>query len=96
VFTPSIAFSWEAQRSRVRHRIEDADVWFLSVEALAVFKLLFFRGKDVVDLERLVAVSGDSVDGDYVRAQLVRMMGADDPRVSTWDRIWSEFRPRTS
>jgi hypothetical protein len=65
-------------------------VWFLSAEALCVFKLLFFRGKDVVDLERLIAVQGKAVDGGYVRARLVEMMGPDDPRVATWDRLWNE------
>ncbi len=87
VFTPSIAFSWEAQRTRVRSRIEGRDVWFLSVEALCVFKLLFFRSKDVVDLERLLAVSGPSVDVAYVRERLVDMMGHDDPRVTAWDQL---------
>jgi hypothetical protein len=94
VFTPSIAFSWEALRTRVRHRIDGVDVWFLSAEALAVFKLLFFRSKDLVDLERLVAVYGDSFDAEYVRAHLVRLMGADDPRVVAWDGLWEEHRPR--
>ena len=88
VFTPSIDFSWEAERTRVRHLIEGRPVWFLSVEALCVFKLLFFRGKDVVDLERLIAVSGDDIDAAYVRRWLVEMMGAADPRVETWDRLW--------
>ena len=93
VFTPSIAFSWEAARTRVRHEIEGASVWFLSAEALCVFKLLFFRGKDVVDLERLVAVQGTAVDAAYVRSRIVEMLGADDPRVATWDRLWHEHGP---
>jgi hypothetical protein len=94
VFLPSIDFSWEALRTRVRHRIESVDVWFLSAEALTVFKLLFFRGKDIVDLERLIAVFGDSLDAAYVRAQVAAMMGADDPRVGTWDQLWAAHRPR--
>jgi hypothetical protein len=94
VFTPSVPFSWEAQRTRVRHAIDGKHVWFLSAEALSVFKLLFFRGKDVVDLERLVAVHGDALDGAYVRDQIVAMLGADDPRVATWDRILAEHLPR--
>jgi hypothetical protein len=89
VFTPSIAFSWEAERTRVQHTIDDTSVWFLSVEALCVFKMLFFRGKDVVDIERLIAVQRDAIDRAYVRAWLVDMMGADDPRVATWDRLWA-------
>lgn len=90
VFTPSIDFAWEAARTRVRQRIADVDVWFLSAEALCVFKLLFFRGKDVVDLERLIAVQGCALDGAYVRRQIVEMLGPDDPRVATWDRLWAE------
>jgi len=90
VFTPSIDFSWEAERTRVCFSIGDVRVWFLSAEALCVFKLLFFRGKDLVDLERLLAVQGAAVDTGYVRAQIVEMMGADDPRVSAWDRLCAE------
>lgn len=93
VFLPSIAFSWEAQRTRVRCRIDDNDVWFLSAEALCVFKMLFFRSKDLVDLERLLAVSGRTVDVEYVRQRLVEAMGADDARVATWDRLCREHLP---
>jgi hypothetical protein len=93
VFTPSIDFSWEAARTRVRQRIVDRDVWFLSAEALCVFKLLFFRGKDVVDLERLIAVQEGALDAAYVRGHIVDMLGENDPRVSTWDRLWREHGP---
>jgi hypothetical protein len=90
VFTPSIDFSWEAERTRVQHDVDGTAVWFLSAEALCVFKLLFFRGKDIVDLERLIAVQGTAIDGDYVRARIVEMLGDDDPRVETWDRLWRD------
>lgn len=93
LFTPSIDFSWEADRSRVRHAIEGEEIWFLSAEALCVFKLLFFRGKDVVDLERLIAVQsqGGSLDSSYVRDRIAEIMGEDDERVQTWDRLIREF-----
>ncbi len=94
VFTPSVEFAWEAARTRVRRTIEGAGVWFLSPEALCVFKLLFFRGKDLVDLERLIAVQGRAVDGAYVRARIVEMLGEHDPRVAAWDRMWREHLPR--
>lgn len=93
VFLPCVDFSWEAERTRVRRTIEDRDVWFLSAEALCVFKLLFFRPKDIVDLERLIAVQGSGVDAAYVRDALVAMVGADDPRVGTWDRLLAEHLP---
>ncbi|MCB9689749.1 MAG: hypothetical protein H6738_21715 [Alphaproteobacteria bacterium] len=63
----------------------------LAAEDLAVLKLLFFRGKDVVDLERLVALAGSSLDRDYVRRWIVDCMGDDDVRVREWDRIVREL-----
>jgi hypothetical protein len=87
VFTPSIPFSWEALRTRVTVAIDGQDYWFLSAEALSVFKLLFFRGKDLVDLERLVAVQGNRLDRAYVRQQIAEIMGEDDERTRAWDRI---------
>jgi hypothetical protein len=58
---------------------------------LAVFKLLFFRGKDIVDLERLAAVRAD-IDASYVRKWIVDMMGEDDDRVRRWDAIVTTYR----
>ena len=87
LFTPSVPYSWEALRTRVRARMRDVDAWFLSAEATCVFKLLFFRGKDVVDLERLVAMQGSRLDAATVRRHVAEMMGEDDERVRTWDRL---------
>lgn len=94
VFLPSIPFAHEAERTRIR--VTDAagwSGWFLSAEALAVFKLLFFRGKDTVDLERLVAVRPE-LDRTYVRRWIVEMMGEDDERTRRWDEIVARFLPK--
>jgi hypothetical protein len=91
VFLPSTPFSHEAARTRVRITDHTGwSGWFLSAEALAVFKLLFFRGKDVVDLERLVAVRPE-LDREYVRKWIVDMMGEHDDRVRRWDEIVARF-----
>ncbi len=87
VFVPSIPFYGEAKERRVRTRIAGRDTWIHSAEVLAVFKLLFFRAKDLVDLERMVAVRGAELDQDYVRQSIVDMLGEDDPRVARWDAI---------
>jgi hypothetical protein len=87
VFLPSIDFAWEAQRTKVRHSIEGREADFLSAEALAVFKLMFFRAKDIVDLQRLLAVMGEKLDTAYVRRHVVAMMGEDDERVARWDEL---------
>jgi hypothetical protein len=87
LFTPSIPFAQEAERTRRRIDIDGQAAYFLSAEALAVFKLLFFRAKDIVDLERLIEVQGPALDAAYVRAQIVAMMGDDDERVRRWDAL---------
>lgn len=92
VFVPSIPFSHEAGRTRVFVRAADGSgEWFLSAEALAVFKLLFARPKDFVDLERLLAVQGPRLDHAYVRRWIVDMMGEDDERVTKWDDLVRRF-----
>jgi hypothetical protein len=94
VFVPSIPFSYEAARTRVRLTgLDGWSGWFLAPEAIAVFKLLFFRGKDVVDLQRLVAVRGAELDHAYIRRWLVDMMGESDERVRTWDSLVTRFAP---
>jgi hypothetical protein len=94
VFLPSIPFAFEAERTRIRVS-DDAgwSGWFLSAEALAVFKLLFFRGKDLVDLERLVAVRAE-LDTGYVRRWIADMMGEDDERTRRWDDITTRYAGR--
>lgn len=92
VFTPSIEFSYEAARTRVRRRIDEREAWFLSAEGIAVFKLLFFRGKDRVDVERLVQVR-PQLDRAYIRRRLVDDLGEDDERVTFWDEVVARHPP---
>lgn len=91
VFLPSIPFAKEAEISRIRI-VDDSgwSGWFLSAESVCVFKLLFFRGKDLVDLERLVAVRHE-LDTAYVRRWIVDMMGEEDARTRRWDEITKRF-----
>jgi hypothetical protein len=96
VFTPSIPFSWEAGRTRQRIALDGHGHWYLSAEATALFKLLFFRGKDVVDLERLVATQQDRLNHAYVRRWLVEMMGEEDERTKVWDDLVRRFGHPTS
>jgi hypothetical protein len=94
VFVPTIPF-YDAAHQRVRRAtFRGRSMPFLDAESLAVFKLLFYRSKDLVDLERLVAVAGTELDHAWVRDQVAGMMGADDPRVRDWDRIVAAHGPR--
>jgi hypothetical protein len=92
VFLPSIELSWEAMRTRVRVKVGDQEAWFLSPELLACFKLLFFRPRDLLDLERLVATNVQ-LDTTRVRSLMVDAMGEDDERVRAWDDAVKRFAP---
>ncbi|MFZ5476733.1 MAG: hypothetical protein ACOZNI_08160 [Myxococcota bacterium] len=50
--------------------------------------------KDIVDLERLVAVQGAKLDAGYVRRWMVEMMGEQDERVTRWDQLVRDFGER--
>ncbi len=91
VFVPSIPFYEEAARRRVRTRIEGAPAWVHSAEVLAVFKMLFFRPKDLIDIERMLAVRGSDFDRAFVRAALVEML-EEDERITKWDGMCEPVR----
>ena len=74
--------------SRVAVQVVDRQVPFLDAETIAVFKLLFFRAKDMLDLERLVSVR--SLDHRWVRDRVSEMLGDDDPGIEAWNRIVAE------
>lgn len=93
VFVPSIPFSYEAGETVRTITVDDWTGRFLAPEAIALFKLLFFRIKDRGDLERLVAVRGRDLDHAYIRRWIVEMMGEDDERTRAWDDIVARFGP---
>lgn len=94
LFAPSIPFYDEAERTlRSFRAAAGRTALALSPEALSVFKLLFFRGKDLVDLRRLVAVQGAALDHGWVRQQLVSMFPSGDERIEAWDDIVRTHAP---
>jgi hypothetical protein len=87
VFVPSVPFYDEALKRRLRVTLAERETWVLSPESLAVFKMLFFRPKDLVDLARLLEVQRPPVEAAFVRGWLVDMVGAEDARIAKWDEL---------
>ena len=56
-------------------------------KTLAVFKMMFFRRKDLADVEQILRTQGAQFDRPWVREQLAGMYGAGDPRLSAWDEL---------
>lgn len=93
VFVPSVAFYDEALRRRVRTRVAHRDTWVLSAEAIAVFKMLFYRPKDLADVGRLLQIQHGRIDVAFVRRWLVEMLGQSDPRIAAWDHLVKSSDP---
>jgi hypothetical protein len=55
----------------------------LGAVELVLFKALFDRPRDWVDLAAVV--EADAVDAAVVRRQLLALLGPDDPRVAKWE-----------
>jgi hypothetical protein len=78
----------ERAASRTREvTLHGVRIRVLSPEDTAVFKMLFYRGKDLIDVERLLGIMQASLDCAYVRAALVEVVGEDDYRTRKWDEF---------
>ncbi len=90
VFLPTIPFYEAARQRRVEVVLRGQPVQVWSPEVLAVFKMMFFRRKDLADVERMIRVQGGQLDRSWVREQLVEIFGARDPRIPAWDELVAE------
>ena len=55
-----------------------------------VFKMMFFRRKDLADVEQILRSGGKDLDRTWVRRQLIGIYGARDPRIAGWDELCSD------
>ena len=85
VFVESIPLSASAGRRLKRAVLLGRPVMVLSPEDLVLFKLLFYRPKDINDVERLVRFQGRNLDREYVHRWLEDLVGKEDPRMATWE-----------
>jgi hypothetical protein len=90
VFLPIVPF-YEAARARRRQvQLGERPVMVWDAESLTVFKMMFFRRKDLADIEQILRTQGAPFDRAWVREQLVAMYGGRDPRLSAWDELVRE------
>jgi hypothetical protein len=90
VFLPIVPFYDEARRGRTWVELDGRPVMVWQARVLAVFKMMFFRRKDLADVEQLLRVQGPRLDTQWVRARLEEMYGRRDPRLSQWDELVAE------
>lgn len=90
VFLPLIDFYELARQRRKQVELGDQSIFVWDAETLCVFKLMFFRRKDLADVEQILRTQGQQFDRDWVREQLLTLYGARDPRLSQWDELVQE------
>lgn len=75
-------------------RVLGQSIRVLSAEDLGVFKVLFDRPKDWVDLEAIVLTRGERFDSSYVERWVTAVVGADDPRSTKLRALLQTHDPR--
>ena len=91
VFLPTVPFYEAARVRRKRVALAGQPVAIWDAESLTVFKMMFFRRKDLADVEQILRTQGTSLDRVWVREQLAEMYGAGDPRLAAWDDLAREI-----
>ncbi|WP_442483930.1 nucleotidyl transferase AbiEii/AbiGii toxin family protein [Aeoliella sp. SH292] len=92
VFVSEIPFYAMARQRRREVPLAGGMVKVWDAETLCVFKMMFYRRKDLADVEQLIRAQGKGLDVAWVDAQIVEIFGQRDPRVSTWREIVAEVR----
>ena len=87
VFLPAIPFYAQLEERTREVLLLQRPIWILGPEDLAVLKLLFFRRKDLADVEAMLRDQGASFDRAYVRRTLVELVGESDTRLKALDEI---------
>jgi hypothetical protein len=55
--------------------------------------MMFFRRKDLADVEQILRTQGNQFDRLWVRKELTALYGIADPRISAWDDLAREISP---
>jgi len=93
----NLFFAYDPFHDSCRHRAVVVDfkgspARVLSAEDLVVFKVIFNRPHDWIDIEKLIATQGRRFDGDYARHWLTAILGDDDSRLVRLSSLAAQYR----
>jgi hypothetical protein len=87
VFLPMSPF-YEAAKDRRREvPIGNRRAYIWDAETLCIFKMMFFRQKDLVDIQSILRSQGTSLDRAWIDKSLLDLYGSRDPRISRWREL---------
>ena len=87
VFLPTIAFYAVARDRRRIVKLGEQPIQVWDAESLVVFKMMFFRRKDIADIEQILQTQRESLDCTWIEEQLQQLFGRHDPRISQWNEL---------
>lgn len=87
VFFPAVPFYDHLAEGRRQVVLLGRPLWIVGPEDLAVLKLMFFRRKDLADVEAMLRDQGDRIDRAAIRRALVELVGEQDERIAALDEI---------
>lgn len=90
VFLPTIAFYAAARDRRRIVTLGGQPIQIWDAESLVIFKLMFFRRKDIADIEQILRTQREALDWAWIDGQLEQLFGRHDPRVSQWKELRKE------
>lgn len=94
VFLPITRFYEIARQKRKTVQLGEQAIVIWDADCLAVFKMMFFRRKDIADAEQMLRSAPTRLDHAWVRRNLVEIYGQRDPRVAQWDELVEELEER--
>ena len=87
VFVPAIQLYADLAAHTRRVPLLNRPIDIVGPEDLLTLKMMFFRRKDLADVEAVLRSSPGDIDIAVVRATLIGLVGEDDERVTEWDKI---------
>ncbi len=92
VFLPMSSFYESAKARRRQVPIGSRRAYIWDAETLCVFKMMFFRQKDFVDIQSIMRSQGASLDREWIDKSLLELYGHRDPRITRWRELASEVK----
>jgi hypothetical protein len=92
VFLPMSSFYEPAKTRRREVPLGNRQAYIWDAETLCVFKMMFFRRKDLVDIQSILRSQGASFDHDWVEKSLIELYGQRDPRINQWRELVAEVQ----
>lgn len=92
VFVPAIPFYAEMASRTRQVPLLGRPIYILGPQDLLTLKMMFFRRKDLADVEAVLRSAPAELDVESIRARLVEMVGEDDERLREWDAVVRDTR----